>query len=147
MSKSVLFLLPLLMLFGCIGCSNGRVALSGRVVYSDDETPLEQGTVAFQSEKLQARGEIGEDGRYVIGFLDESDGLPPGKYRVFVTGAEVRENSDDNTEADSGDIPVMIPLIDPKYAKADTSGITVEVDSKLKTFDFKVERHPNRKNQ
>ena len=125
-------LLPLLL----VGCSN-HVSLSGQVSYSDDGTPLESGTVIFQPEvgadKFYARGEIREDGKFILATARPQDGLPPGKYHVFVNAAFRYEN---NTE---------IQLITNKYTSPDTSELVVDVDRSTKTFDFKVDRAPGSK--
>ena len=112
-----------------IGCSN-HVSLSGRVTYSDDGTPLEAGTVIFQAEKFYARGDILADGKYSLATHRPNDGLPPGKYQVFVNMA-VR------SEAGS-----EIPLITSKYTSIETSGLEVDVNRSTKTFDFQVDRAP-----
>ncbi|MDR2757737.1 MAG: carboxypeptidase-like regulatory domain-containing protein [Planctomycetaceae bacterium] len=110
-----------------LGCS-GNVGLTGRVVFSDNEEPLPNGMVTFVQPTFQARGFISADGRYTVGSLKETDGLPPGTYQVCVFC----------TNADE------IPLIDPKYAYANQSGLTVTVDASTKTFDIKVDRAAKR---
>ena len=128
----IVILLPLLL----IGCSS-HVSLSGRVTYSDDGTPLEAGTVIFQPEvgadKFYARGDIGKNGQYVVATFNPKDGLPPGKYHVFVNAASTWDNN------------VETSLITGKYASAETSGLVLDVDRSTKTFDFQVDRAPGSK--
>lgn len=130
----ILLSITLLLSLTLLGCSN-HVQLSGRVTYSDDKTPLEAGTVIFQTETFFARGDIGADGKYILSTQKTNDGLPPGKYQVFV-------NSAYRYEASSG---VETPLITSKFASPETSGLTVDVDASTKTYDFEVDRMPGTK--
>ncbi len=122
--------LCLLVLFS--GCSNGYVGMKGRVTYSDNGEPLELGTVTFTSDMFQARGNIKEDGVYEMGSYGDSDGLPPGTYTVFVSGAVIV----------SGPIDKLIktPLVDEKYTSPRTSPLSITVDKTTKNYDFTVER-------
>ena len=134
MNRHIISLFAVLLFL--VGCSN-HVSLSGRVTYSDDGTPLEAGTVIFQPvvepEKFYARGEIREDGKYVLATARPNDGLPPGKYQVYVSSAYRVVNE---TE---------VPIITSKYTSAETSGLEVDVDRSTKTFDFQVDRAPGTK--
>ncbi|GHT19463.1 hypothetical protein FACS1894189_8280 [Planctomycetales bacterium] len=111
--------------------------MGGRVTYSDTGEPLEFGTVAFSSPTRQSRGEIKEDGKYVIGTFGDKDGLPRGEYSVTVYASK-----NESEKAKDGRISQMIriDLIDLKYQKAATSGLKVVVDGKTKTFDIQVDR-------
>jgi hypothetical protein len=40
--------------------------------------------------------------------------------------------------------PILEELIDMKYGRPDTSGITVNVDASTKVFDFQVDRFRGR---
>ena len=123
----------LLVLVGC----NGHVGLSGKVTYSDDGSPLPVGSVVFKKGGLVSWGKLQSDGTYVIGSMSEADGLPPGEYQVYVSGAEkvlVPGNEEKGTPA------IMESLIDLKYTAADTSGLTVEVKRSTQ-FDFQVDRY------
>jgi len=126
--------LPLLL----IGCSN-HVQLSGTVTYSDDGTPLETGMVVFETETFYSRGVILEGGKYTLITHKPKDGLPPGKYQVYVNGAIRSELLPDGTVA------AEIPLITSKYSSPDTSGLEIDVDRSTKTFDFQVDRAPGSK--
>ena len=128
-------LLIVVCLFGIVivsGCGNGNVRL---VTYSDNGEPLEVGTVALTNGAIQARGEIGKDGKYVIGSLAAGDGLPPGEYKVYVAGA-VKLLS----EPKEDEIVETAPLIDEKFTTPNTSGLTLNVDASTRKFDFQVDR-------
>ena len=116
------------------GCS-GNVALKGTVTFSDDNQPVPAGTVVFLKDGKIARGNINPNGTYVVGFEGVADGLPPGTYQVYISGAEEIVDTDEET----GEV-TRKPLIDPKYTRPETSGLTLDVTSSTKTHDIKVER-------
>lgn len=116
------------------GCDNGQVNLGGTVTYLDTGEPLECGTVNFTTDSFQARGDIRAGGKYTAGSYKENDGLPPGTYKVYISGAQREEGQD------KGGMPVYVPLIDSKFENASTSGLELTVDAKTKTFDIKVDR-------
>ena len=111
-------LLGTLILCG-IGCSD-NIQVRGVVTFSDDGTPLTVGTVFFENDTMMARGSINEDGTFRMGSEGQTDGLLPGTYNVYVANAL--------GTAGNPVAPQIIPLIDPKYTCASTSGITVTVD-------------------
>lgn len=116
-----------------VGCG-GQPGLRGKVVFSDDKSPLTQGIVTFTSDKGIARGELDKNGNYVVGSLKAKDGLPPGTYKVYLEATEVYK-----ANPNGGIVGIEFP-IDQKYSKPDTSGITVEVKKSM-TFDFEVDRN------
>lgn len=122
------------------GCSD-NVALKGKVVFSDDKSPVPVGTVSFETETFSARGELNPDGTFTVGSLKTNDGLPAGTYRVAITNAvKVLSVSDDENFA------VTEPLIDEKHADARTSGITVDVTPSTKFIEIEVDRYqPDKK--
>lgn len=132
--KTALCLLSLVLAVLLPGCSNRHVGVQGRVVYADNEEPLECGTVAFTAANFHARGEIKEDGRFTIGSLTDRDGLPPGEYRVYFSGTDLIEGMEEN--------PVVIPRIAKKYTQADTTDLTVTVEKSTKDLTLQVERAP-----
>jgi len=136
MSKIIYLFITLFLLAGLVGCNN-HVKLSGKVIYSDTNEPLEAGTVIFlaENETFQARGEIEKDGTYVLATLRENDGLPPGNYRVYVNSAYRYETQENGPTAE-------IRLITDKYTSPETSGLVCEVDRSTKKFEFQVERAP-----
>ncbi|MDR2172222.1 MAG: hypothetical protein LBP59_18925 [Planctomycetaceae bacterium] len=118
---TLLFLFTFIILFN--GCGN-KFPLSGRVTYSDDGSALEYGVVCFETSTFLARGEIGKNGKYVVGSVKQTDGIPKGTYNVYVSGTEIGNGL----------------LVDKKYANPQSSGLTFTVDGKNKVFDFTVDR-------
>jgi outer membrane lipoprotein SlyB len=135
MKHTIILLLSLFAL--CVAGCSGNVSMGGRVTYSDTGEPVEFGTVSFSSPTKQSRGEINADGEYVIGTFGTKDGLPRGEYSVTVYAAK-----DELERDESGHVTgrISIDLIDRKYQRPETSGLTVVVDGKTKTFDIQVER-------
>lgn len=132
MKKNVawLFLLGVLFLTGC----GNQVGLGGKVTFSDDGSPLTSGTVYLVEGNFMARGPIQSDGSYIVGSVKEGDGLPPGTYSVYVSGATKEAGTD------ASGMPTFESLIDDKFASAQTSGLTVTVPAEKNRFDFKVDR-------
>jgi hypothetical protein len=138
-------LLPLIMLLLVIvfiaGC--GDTTVTGKVTFPDG-TPLTTGQVMFQKEGFVASGNLRPDGTYSAGKLKDGDGLPPGRYQVFITGATTFGGAAPPPPAVSqgGPPPANIAkpvfLIDPKYTVPHTSGLTVDVNGKTE-FNIKVE--------
>jgi hypothetical protein len=129
------FFFFVLLLF-VVGCSD-KVSLKGKVTFTDDGSPLTKGTVAFVQGGKLSRGDIKEDGTYVVGTDKLTDGLPPGTYQVYISGAMISEL------VEFGDVPGVYnhtPLIHSKYDSPETSGLSVEVNSSTKTYDIKVDR-------
>ncbi|MCL2116962.1 MAG: hypothetical protein FWH27_00900 [Planctomycetaceae bacterium] len=142
---SVLFVLALV-----AGCGKGHVPLQGKVTFSDDGSPLTTGNVNFVNGSFQSRAPLQPDGTYTVGTYKASDGLPPGKYSVYVTGAvkvigEAKLSGDigPTGEVTGGGMPITEPLIAPKFSSANNSGLEFEAGS-AKTFDFKVDRYVKR---
>jgi hypothetical protein len=113
------------------GCGK-NVPLSGRVVFSDTNEPLEHGYVSFVQPSFIAKGVIGRDGRYVVGSYKDRDGLPSGTYKVAVYCSKPNPNPKNKGED--------IVLIDPKFTDPEHSGLVVEIDASTKTYDIKVDR-------
>jgi hypothetical protein len=127
-----------------VGCSN-NVPLKGTVTFSDDGSPLTEGTVGFQKDGRVARGTIREDGTYIVGFEKEGDGLPPGKYQVFLSGTDKVTMTLISKEGEIEAFDYKYePLIDKKYGRPETSELTIDVNSSTKTFDIQVERFKRR---
>ena len=130
-------LILLALLVFAVGCGNRQVGAGGIVVFSDDGSPvmqgsaLTQGTVFFSTSTFQSRSEIDSQGRFTMGSFGATDGLPPGTYNVSVVAT-------DNTDS-------MNPysLIDPKYASPVTSGIEITVDKTVRNLEIRVDRNPN----
>lgn len=124
--------LSLLILLCAVGCGGGKIKVSGKVTFSDDDSPLTVGTVYFTTESFEARGSLKADGTYTLSALKEGDGIPPGKYRVYVGDAFERVGPSENE--------VIVPLIDQKFTSTTSSDLEFEVNSSQRTFDFKVDR-------
>jgi hypothetical protein len=114
------------------GCS-GNYPLKGRVTFSDDGAPLETGFVNFENEKGFARGELKKNGNYQVGFVGEKDGIPPGTYKVYISGTTIEDPTDRNK---------VIMLVDSRQCRADTSGWILTIDGSVRVYDFKVDRPP-----
>jgi len=127
----------ILALLSCCGCSN-KVPLTGKVTFSDDNSPLTQGIVCFSTGQFVARGPLSKDGSYQISSTGQNDGLPKGKYKVYLVGAEL-------VSSDGSGNSTYTPLIDSRYDNPDTSDIECEVDKKTRRFDFTVERARKKK--
>ncbi|MCL2004743.1 MAG: carboxypeptidase-like regulatory domain-containing protein [Planctomycetaceae bacterium] len=121
------------------GCS-GKVPLTGTVTFSDDGSPLPQGVIYFQSDTLVAQGGIQPDGTFRVGTDKTTDGLPPGTYRVYIGGAELSEFVPHTVGIHQTLRQNITPLIDTKYNDPATSGLSVEVDNRTRTFDIQVDR-------
>ena len=128
--------LSLLVLTGCnggVGGSGGgkAVGLTGKVVFSNDGSPLSKGKVCLESSSLTASGELTSDGTFT---LKAKNGLPPGTYRVYITNAV--EVVGQNASGDN----IGMPLIAQKYMSSRTSGLTVDIDESTTEFELKVDR-------
>ena len=125
---------PLILLVFTIGCSE-NVGLKGTVTFSDDGSPLTVGTVAFLKDGEIARAPLDEKGNYVVGFERAANGLPPGRWQVYITGAEEVVNRDEET----GTV-TRAPLIEAKYQNPETSELVLEVNASTRDFSFSVDR-------
>ena len=132
MHSNLLLLLVLLCAAGC----GGQIKVEGKVTFSDDGLPLTAGTVNFVTETFEARGFLQADGTYKLSSVGKDDGVPPGKYRVYVSDAIERFREGQEETA----LEITVPLIDPKFASATESGLEFEVTSSQRKFDFKVDR-------
>ena len=138
--KHVGLLIITLFVLIILGCSDGKVRLGGKVTYSDDGTPLETGTVGFTTATYNARGSVQEDGTFVISSEKPGDGLPPGTYRVHISGADRQIGIDGEGN------PIWEPLIAPKFTSPDTSGLTLEVTPQTTVYNIEVDRYvPSKK--
>ena len=129
-----------------VGCGSGNVGLRGTVTFADDGSPVTSGTVGFRKDGRIARGDIQPDGTYVVGFERIADGLPPGRYEVFVTGTE--RVTVTTLGQDSEGRPIehydYEQLIDRRYESPETSPLVVDVDASTKVFDIQVTRFRGR---
>lgn len=115
-------------LLGVIGCGGSNRPLSGRVTF-EDGSPLSEGTVCLLKDGYLARGAISPDGTFRVGSTDDSDGLEPGTYQVYIDGASVED-----PKASSG----MRSLIDEKLSNPETSELTHRVPEDGDTLNIIV---------
>src|SRR5207244_918094 len=124
-----------LVLTAAAGCGSGNTApVRGKVVFKDG-TPLTGGLVVFrpvdQKLHVSSRGDIRQDGTFILGTYQESDGAIPGKYQAAITPPprrKVREK------------PVESPIIHPRFESYDTSGLEYEVKRGKNAFTIEVEK-------
>jgi hypothetical protein len=128
-----------------IGCGK-NVPLRGKVLY-DDGTPITVGTVNFTTDTHLSRGKIQPDGSYVMGTNKDKDGLPPGNYKIYITGAEMaiepKVKQKIQYNANGQPIPQMTPyqqLVGREYMTATTTPLTCEVPVKGNSFDIIVKK-------
>lgn len=130
---SIVLLLGLIFL---LGCNNGRVKLGGKVTY-EDGSAVPHGTVVFATESYQAKGQIESDGTFEVSSTGVKDGLPPGKYKVYIIGAteDVAGKRGESSRS----------LIDKKYDNYVSTPLSCEVPAPKNTFDIKVPKNPDSK--
>lgn len=154
--------LSLLCCFGvlvlCAGCGgSGTAQVTGKVTL--DGSPLEGATVAFApvGEGQAASGKTDASGTYNLTTFVNNDGALPGSYKVTISKVEdaaggagsgseddiyaAMEKSGKNVMAEGSDRSeeVVKELVPAKYTVAETSGLTAEVTSDQRTFDFALE--------
>ncbi|MDR1957999.1 MAG: hypothetical protein LBQ54_02975 [Planctomycetaceae bacterium] len=113
------------------GCGNGNVGLGGKVTFTDG-TPLTVGEIYFETDTFMARGELKEDGTYVVGSVKEGDGIPKGIYRVSIVADKMVPDK-------AGGMMLPESLVAEKYRHGTTSGLTVEIPVPGNKFDVTVE--------
>ena len=124
-------LLGILLLFG-VGCSK-NLQITGKVTYSDDGTPLDAGMIIFEDGNMASRSDIGTDGTFKLSSMTQNDGIPPGTYKVYFSGALKAE--------EGGMLPRPVYLLAPKYNNPDTTDITITIDKSTKSpLEIKVDR-------
>ena len=124
-----------------VGCGGG-VKLTGTVTF-EDGTPVEVGTVVFESSGSISRGDIGSNGEYRVSTIKPGDGIPPGTYNVYLINTEKTEMIPvPGSDGDFRDITVQ--TVASKYLSSATSDLTYTVDRASKTFDFEVEKFSGR---
>ena len=140
LSISLVLFLCVLVVAGC----NRNVKVTGKVTFPDGK-PLSTGQVVFENEKISAIGKLSEDGSYTLGTDKENNGLPRGKYRVFITGAVTYGEAPPlptdmyGRRTSVSPLAPSITLIDRKYLSVETSGLEVDIQG-ARTYDIKVER-------
>lgn len=131
--RPLLGLSMLAVLVSMTGCGSGLTKVRGRVHYADG-TPVTHGRVVVETTgPASSWGLIRPDGTFEMGTHDVNDGVVPGTLRVFL------ENTDSFPPPDSGANFVAKPLVHPKYARPETSGLTFEVP-RDREWDIVVDR-------
>ncbi|MDR1925129.1 MAG: hypothetical protein LBQ66_12225 [Planctomycetaceae bacterium] len=131
----------LLVLIVLSGCGSNNVGVSGKVIFSDDGSPLTCGVVHFATDTFQATGTIKEDGTFVMGSFGERDGLPVGTYQVSILGAS------ELLPAEKLEDEKVYSFIDPKWESPLTSDLTITIDKSTSNIVIKVDRNPITKEQ
>jgi hypothetical protein len=121
------------------GC--GGISVSGRVTFSDDDSPVPCGTVCFASDKWMFRGQISPNGTYAMGTKQADDGIPKGEYTVYLLGTDVQAGFHP-AEAGHTPEPMYVSIVDPKFLSASTSGLTAKIDGNTQDLNFQVGRNP-----
>lgn len=106
------------------GCSNGRLPtypVNGRVVFSDG-SPVHVGTIELKSREhgVQARGEIGNDGRFRLTTYRDGDGAVSGAHDCVVVQLVIVEGIENFRPSTEG-------VVDPRFGAYSTSGLECEV--------------------
>ena len=128
------------LLAATVGCGgNSYQPVRGQVVFTDNSpaTALEGGQVVFRTKGgegkvLTATGSIDAQGRFVLGTDTTNDGAAIGKYEILIT-----------PPSGSGDTPVA-GIIDRKYEKFETSGLSQDVVKGENNLTLTVERASKR---
>ena len=146
------FIILLLSVVCCLpslftGCGNQQ-KLGGKVTFADG-SPLKTGTIFFSNDSFLGRAFIHSDGTYDVGSFAEKDGLPPGKYKVYITGAvevtgttkrkETTVGEDGKSRTIEIEEEILSSLIADKYANRDTTPLEVEVPGD-RVYHIQVEK-------
>lgn len=115
------------------GCQRNST-VTGKVLF-EDGSPLTKGMVIFTGDAGVARGPIDADGSYRLGFEKNANGVPKGNYKVYIFDAAYK------IEGASKMAP-MVPLIEEKFMKPETSGLICNVDKGSMVYDITVTKLP-----
>lgn len=133
-----LTLFALLFAVAVVATGCGKPKVTGKVTFSDG-SPLTQGTVNFTDDKVLCKGSIKEDGTFEIRTLKPGDGVPPGKYKVYLTETARFGDAVETTSLDA--VAVMHETINdvpPKYSNPEQSGLTIDVKGST-TYDITID--------
>ena len=114
------------------GCGN-KAYVQGKVHYPDG-SPVSAGRVRFTAGDKSYSCKIASDGSYRIGSYRDGDGIPPGTYKISITGAYVFMDPPPGEP-----YPVSVQLVAKKYTDPGTSGIVCDTTAS-KNFDIAVEK-------
>ena len=125
---------------GLLGCGNSgqleTAPVKGRVMYLG--FPIHVGSLLFvpTAGGPSAQGMIDKDGNYVMGTYDETDGVPPGEYKVMITAFTAPGGEGLPEDAADGNAGV-VSIVPERYGDLDKSGLVVNVKAGVdNTFDF-----------
>lgn len=133
----------LLLLALCFGCGQ-NVQVKGKVTYPDGE-PVTRGRVAFVTDKEFYSGQLKSDGTYTLGTLKANDGIPPGKYKVYIgdstetISAPASSQTNKNSRRSMPPPSVKKEHVAQKYCSSESSDLSCEVKGST-VFDFTVDR-------
>jgi len=105
---------------GTVKLPDGKPAVGSQVVF--------EGGPKGEKKKTTARGDVRDDGTFVLGTGRPGEGVPPGEYQVQVNPPPVV----------NVDVPYVSPF-NPKYSNFSTSGLEFEVKRGQKNeFEIKT---------
>ena len=146
---SLLSIFMVASLHGCGGPEDTRPArnsVSGMVTYQGN--PVEGAVIVFRpagSEGQTANGRTDATGAFKMGTFEGTDGVVPGEYGVMITKLEATSTSqalpedDPNYDPNPKEEAPPKNLLPEKYAKVETSGLTVSVPEGEEVTDLKFE--------
>jgi hypothetical protein len=121
---------------GLLGCGRSgphTIPISGKVLYRGQ--PLTQGEVRYvplAGGARQARGTLDSNGEFQLTTFALNDGALPGSYRIAVISLEPHTGEPGRDESQQAAAPRTIPArksrVPERYASAETSGLTDNVD-------------------
>jgi hypothetical protein len=130
MRRVILFAAVALLAAGC----GGRATVTGRVTYPDG-SPVESGSVVAEGtvdgKPVLVQGTINKDGAFRLGGDRPGDGVLPGSYKVVVHPEYVPDD-----ERAKG----VLPAVDGKYTRYDSSGFKLDVPRGGTELNLKVTR-------
>lgn len=116
------------------GCNSGRYPVSGQILY-EDGAPVTAGTIIAEAtidgKIVGLQGNVESDGKFTLGGASPGDGALPGQYQVLVTTPTI---------SDAEKAQGKKPLLDGKYSRFQSSGLTLEVKPGKNQFPIKVAR-------
>ncbi len=109
------------------GCGSGQppaYTTKGQVVFANG-SPVKTGTVELKSREhgVQARGSIGEDGRFVLTTYRQDDGAVAGTHDCVVVQMIVAEDLGVRNHGVYG-------VVNPRFASYHTSGLNCTIEPK-----------------
>lgn len=114
-----------------VGCSR-NVHITGKVTYPNGQ-PLKAGQIIFTDDFRMGRSDIDQNGEYSIHTLRRNDGMPKGRYKVYITGAfgfTAQEPTGKGLQSYRMD--TMSSLIDLQHTNPDASGWEFDVQKNSK---------------